>query len=85
MKKTSAEELIKNMTNFPKELEHLIVEEYNNVNSKLIGINFLEALKFNLITKLSSLSELSILIEDMKDQTNLMIENKTHQELLMYQ
>ena len=48
------------MTNFPKELEHIILDELNNVNDKLIGINFLEAFKFNLITKLPSLLELSI-------------------------
>ena len=62
------------MTSFPKELEHIIVEEYNNVNDKLIGINFLEAFKFNLISKLLSFSELSVLIENLKDQTNLIIE-----------
>ena len=37
------------MTNFPKELEQLILEEYNNVHDKLKGINFLEAFKFNLL------------------------------------
>ena len=59
---------------FPKELEHIILDEYNNVNDKLIGINFLEAFKLNLITKLLSLSEFSTLIETLKDQTNLIIE-----------
>ena len=74
------------MTNFPKELEHIILDEYNNVNDKLIGINFLEAFKFNLITKLPSLLELSILIENLKDQTNLIIEkNYTKLEAIIFQ
>jgi len=74
------------MTNFPKELEHIILDEYNNVNDKLIGINFLEAFKFNLITKLTSLSELSTLIENLKDQTNLIIEkNSTKLEAIIFQ
>ena len=62
------------MINFPKELEQIILEEYNSVDDKLIGINFLEIFKFNLITKLPSLSELSILIENLKDKTNLIFE-----------
>ena len=62
------------MTNFPKELEHILLDEFNNVDDKLIGINFLEAFKFNLIKKISSLLNLSILIENLKDQTNLIIE-----------
>ena len=74
------------MTSFPKELEHIIIEEYNNVNDKLIGINFLEAFKFNLISKLLSFSELSILIENLKDQTNLIIEeNCTKLEATIFQ
>ena len=74
------------MTNFPKELEHIILDEYNNVNDKLIGINFLEAFKFNLITKLTSLSELPTLIENLKDQTNLIIEkNSTKLEAIIFQ
>ena len=74
------------MTNFPKELEHIILDEFNNVNDKLIGINFLEAFKFNLITKLSSLLELSILIKNLKDQTNLIIEkNYTKLETIVFQ
>ena len=74
------------MTNFPKELEHIILDEYNNVNDKLIGINFLEAFKFNLITKLTSLSEPSTLIENLKDQTNLIIEkNSTKLEAIIFQ
>ena len=74
------------MTNFPKELEHIILDELNNVNDKLIGINFLEAFKFNLITKLPSLLELSILIENLKDQTNLIIEkNYTKLEAIVFQ
>ena len=74
------------MTNFPKELEHIILDEYNNVNDKLTGINFLEAFKFNLITKLTSLSELSTLIENLKDQTNLIIEkNSTKLEAIIFQ
>ena len=74
------------MTNFPKELEHIILDEYNNVNDKLIGINFLEAFKFNLITKLTSLSELSTLIENLKDQTNFIIEkNHTKLEAIVFQ
>ena len=74
------------MTNFPKELEHIILDEFNNVNDKLIGINFLEAFKFNLITKLPSLLELSILIENLKDQTNLIIEkNYTKLEAIVFQ
>ena len=74
------------MTNFPKELEHIILDEYNNVNDKLIGINFLEAFKFNLITKLPSLLELSILIKNLKDQTNLIIEkNYTKLETIVFQ
>ena len=74
------------MANFPKELEHIILDEYNNVNDKLIGINFLEAFKFNLITKLTSLSELSTLIENLKDQTNLIIEkNSTKLEAIIFQ
>ena len=74
------------MTNFPKELEHIILDEYNNVNDKLIGINFLEAFKFNLITKLPSLSEFSTLIENLKDQTNLIIEkNSTKLEAIIFQ
>ena len=73
------------MTNFPKELEHIILDEFNNVNDKLIGINFLEAFKFNLMPKLSSLSELSILIENLKDQTNLIIEkNYTKLEAIIF-
>jgi len=64
------------MTIFPKELEHIILEEYNNINDKLIGINFLEAFKYNLITKLQSLSEFSTLIASLKDKTNLVIEKK---------
>ena len=73
------------MTNFPLELEHIIQDEYNNVNDKLIGINFLETFKFNLITKLSSLSELSRLIENLKDQTNLIIEkNNTKLEVIIF-
>ena len=66
------------MINFPKELEQIILDEYNNVNDKLIGINFLEAFKFNLITKLISLSELSTLIENLKDKTNLIIVHFHH-------
>ena len=74
------------MTNFPKELEHIILDEFNNVNDKLIGINFLEAFKFNLITKFSSLLELSILIENSKDQTNFIIEkNYTKLEAIVFQ
>ena len=74
------------MTNFPKELEHIILDELNNVNDKLIGINFLEAFKFNLITKLPSLLELSILIKNLKDQTNLIIEkNYTKLETIVFQ
>ena len=74
------------MTNFPKELEHIILDEFNNVNDKLIGINFLEAFKFNLITKLPSLLELSILIKNLKDQTNLIIEqNDTKLEAIVFQ
>ena len=74
------------MTNFHKELEHIILDEYNNVNDKLIGINFLEAFKFNLIKKISSLLELSILIENLKDQTNLIIEkNYTKLEAIVFQ
>ena len=74
------------MTNFPKELEHIIQDEFNNVNPKLIGINFLEAFKFNLITKLPSLLELSILIENLKDQTNFIIEkNYTKLEAIIFQ
>ena len=74
------------MTNFPKELEHIILDEYNNVNDKLIGINFLESFKFNLITKLPSLSEFSTLIENLKDQTNLIIEkNYTKLEAIIFQ
>ena len=74
------------MTNFPKELEHIILDEYNNVNDKLIGINFLEAFKFNLITKLPFLSEFSTLIENLKDQTNLIIEkNSTKLEAIIFQ
>ena len=74
------------MTNFPKELEHIILDEYNNVNDKLTGINFLEAFKFNLITKLTPLFELSTLIENLKDQTNLIIEkNSTKLEAIIFQ
>ena len=74
------------MTNLPKELEHIILDEFNNVNDKLIGINFLEAFKFNLITKLPSLLELSILIENSKDQTNFIIEkNYTKLEAILFQ
>lgn len=74
------------MTNFPKELEHIILDEYNNVNDKLIGINFLEAFKFNLITKLTSLFKFSALIENLKDQTNLIIEkNSTKLEAIIFQ
>ena len=74
------------MTNFPKELEHILLDEFNNVNDKLIGINFLEAFKFNLITKLPSLLELSILIKNLKDQTNLIIEkNYTKLEAIVFQ
>ena len=74
------------MTIFPKELEHIILDEFNNVNDKLIGINFLEAFKFNLITKLPSLLELSILIKNLKDQTNLIIEkNYTKLEAIVFQ
>ena len=73
------------MTNFPKELEHIILDEYNNVNDKLIGINFLEAFKFNLITKLTSLFEFYTLIENLKDQTNLIIEkNSTKLEAIIF-
>ena len=64
------------MTNFSKELEHIIIDEYSKVNDKLIGINFLEVFKFNLITKFSSFPEFSTLIENLKDQTNLIIEKK---------
>ena len=73
------------MTHFPKELEQTILEEYNNVNDKLTGINFLESFKFNLITKLPSLSKLSTLIENLKDQTNLIIEkNNTKLEVVIF-
>ena len=66
--------------------EKLIQEEYDNANHKLIGINFLEALKFNLITKFSSLLELSILLENIKDQSNLIIEkNYTKLEANVFQ
>ena len=74
------------MTNFPKELEHIILDEFNNVNDKLIGINFLEAFKFNLIKKLPSLLELSNLISNLKDQTNLIIEkNYIKLEAIVFQ
>ena len=74
------------MTTFSKELEQIILNEYNNVNDKLIGINFLEAFKFNLTTKLPSLSEFSTLIENLKDQTNLIIEkNYTKLEATLFQ
>ena len=74
------------MTNFPKELEHIILDVYNNVNDKLIGINFLEAFKFNLLTKITSLTEHSILIENLNDQTNLIIENNfTKLEAIVFQ
>ena len=73
------------MTNFPKELENIILDEYNNVDDKLIGINFLEAFKFNLITKFSSFSELSTLIENLKDKTNFIIEkNYTKLEAVVF-
>ena len=74
------------MTNFPKELELAIQDEYNNVNDKLTGINFLEAFKFNLIKKLLSLPEFSNLVENLKDQTNLIIEkNNTKLEAIIFQ
>ena len=74
------------MTNFPKELEHILLDEFNNVDDKLIGINFLEAFKFNLMKKISSLLDLSILIENLKDQTNLIIEkNYTKLEAIVFQ
>ena len=74
------------MTNFPLELEHIIQDEYNNVNDKLIGINFLETFKFNLITKFSSLSGFSTLLENLKDQTNLIIEkNYSKLEAIIFQ
>ena len=73
------------MTNFPKELEHILLDEFNNVDDKLIGINFLEAFKFNLMKKISSLLDLSILIENLKDQTNLIIEkNYTKLEAIIF-
>ena len=62
------------MMNFSKELENIILNEYNNVNDKLTGINLLEAFKFNIIPKLSTLSESPSLIEDMKCGKNLIIE-----------
>ena len=74
------------MTNLPKELELILLDEYNNVNDKLTGINFLEAFKFNLITKFLSLPEFSTLIGNLKDQTNLTIEkNNTKLEAIIFQ
>ena len=73
------------MTNFPKELEHILLDEFNNVDDKLIGINFLEAFKFNLLTKITSLTEHSTLMENLNDQTNLIIEkNYTKLEAVVF-
>jgi len=74
------------MANFPKELENIILEEFNNINDKLIGINFLEVFKFNLIKKIPSLLESLVLIENLKDQTKLIIEkNYTKLEATIFQ
>ena len=74
------------MANFPKELENIILEEFNNINDKLIGINFLEVFKFNLIKKIPSLLESPVLIENLKDQTKLIIEkNYTKLEATIFQ
>jgi len=74
------------MANFPKELENIILEEFNNTNDKLIGINFLEVFKFNLIKKIPSLLESPVLIENLKDQTKLIIEkNYTKLEATIFQ
>jgi len=74
------------MANFPNELENIILEEFNNTNDKLIGINFLEVFKFNLIKKIPSLLESPVLIENLKDQTKLIIEkNYTKLEATIFQ
>ena len=60
------------MTNIFKDLKNIILEEHNDVNDKLTGINFLETFKFNLISKLSSL-ESQKWLKDIKENTNIMI------------
>ena len=74
------------MTNFPKELEDIILAEYNNINDKLTGINFLEAFKFNVIPKISSLLESIPLLKNLNNNTKFIIEkdNKKLEAILIY-
>ena len=74
------------MSNFPKSLEDIILNEHKNINEKLKGINYLENLKFNLISKISTLLEWPVLKEDIKNKTNLIIEqNNTKLEAIIFQ
>ena len=62
------------MQEIPIELENLIKEQFNKINEKLIGLNFLETFKQSFIPSFSSLMETSNLIEKLQDNSNLIIE-----------
>ena len=61
------------MENFSKKIENIIKEEYEKTNRKLIGINFLESFKFNLISKISTFKESEFFEENFKDKKNFII------------
>tara|TARA_B100001029_G_C14895303_1_gene357767 strand:+ start:162 stop:647 length:486 start_codon:yes stop_codon:yes gene_type:complete len=62
------------MQEIPIELENLIKEQFNKINEKINGLNFLETFKQSFIPSFSSLMETSNLIEKLQDNSNLIIE-----------
>tara|TARA_Y100000588_G_C14017502_1_gene822718 strand:+ start:313 stop:765 length:453 start_codon:yes stop_codon:yes gene_type:complete len=44
------------MENFFKEIDNFIIESNKDINEKIIGLNYLEKLKFSLIEKIASLN-----------------------------
>ena len=64
------------MENFSKKIENIIKEEYEKTNRKLIGINFLESFKFNLISKISTFKESEFFEENFEDKKNFIISSR---------
>ena len=44
------------MENFFKEIDNFIIESNKEINEKILGINYLEKLKFSLIEKIIDLN-----------------------------
>tara|TARA_B100000686_G_scaffold348559_1_gene439908 strand:+ start:987 stop:1472 length:486 start_codon:yes stop_codon:yes gene_type:complete len=66
------------MENFSKKIENIIKEEYEKTNRKLIGINFLESFKFNLISKISTFKESEFFEENFEDKKNFIIKKNNN-------